>query len=184
MGFSDHTQGKRNPKGKVSRRKNNCFNLIHRRDSGEPRRWATWTTRVIHINHLGGLFIKLSKQEQIRQIGETESAPIQSVKHSSEIKNPREENSFRGFYWVGLPGFEPRQTEPKPVVLPLHHSPNLLRFLLKSGAKIGLCFQTSKLCTIFFLFNLIFCVFISQSIRNSSSYRVERANISHPADQL
>lgn len=103
MGFSDHTQGKRNPKGKVSRRKNNCFNLIHRRDSGEPRRWATWTTRVIHINHLGGLFIKLSKQEQIRQIGETESAPIQSVKHSSEIKNPREENSFRGFYWVGLP---------------------------------------------------------------------------------
>ena len=27
---------------------------------------------------------------------------------------------------VGLPGFEPGQTEPKPVVLPLHHSPNLL----------------------------------------------------------
>ena len=29
---------------------------------------------------------------------------------------------------VGLPGFEPGQTEPKPVVLPLHHNPNLSAF--------------------------------------------------------
>lgn len=29
---------------------------------------------------------------------------------------------FRGFF-VGLPGFEPRQTEPKTVVLPLHNNP-------------------------------------------------------------
>ena len=29
---------------------------------------------------------------------------------------------------VGLPRFELGQTEPKPVVLPLHHSPNLCAF--------------------------------------------------------
>lgn len=35
--------------------------------------------------------------------------------------------SFRAFF-VGLPRFELGQTEPKPVVLPLHHSPNLCAF--------------------------------------------------------
>ena len=33
---------------------------------------------------------------------------------------------------VGLPGFEPGQTEPKPVVLPLHHSPNFMCFPWKT----------------------------------------------------
>ena len=32
---------------------------------------------------------------------------------------------------VGLPGFEPRLREPKPLVLPLHHSP--IRYLLSQG---------------------------------------------------
>ena len=40
------------------------------------------------------------------------------------------------FLSVGLPGFEPGKTEPKPVVLPLHHSPIIKCFLLKSGAKV------------------------------------------------
>ena len=30
------------------------------------------------------------------------------------------------FPWVVLPGFEPGMTEPKPVVLPLHHSTILI----------------------------------------------------------
>jgi len=30
-------------------------------------------------------------------------------------------NSTKGAYFVDLPGFEPRQTESKSVVLPLHH---------------------------------------------------------------
>lgn len=33
-----------------------------------------------------------------------------------------------GLKTVGLPRFELGQTEPKPVVLPLHHSPNLCAF--------------------------------------------------------
>ena len=45
---------------------------------------------------------------------------------------------------VGLPGFEPGKTEPKPVVLPLHHSPIIRCFLLKSGAKIVLSRELSK----------------------------------------
>ena len=31
------------------------------------------------------------------------------------------------FLFVGPPGFEPRKTEPKSVVLPLHHGPFFLR---------------------------------------------------------
>ena len=33
---------------------------------------------------------------------------------------------FDRFFLVGLPRFELGQTEPKPVVLPLHHSPILI----------------------------------------------------------
>ena len=47
------------------------------------------------------------------------------------------------------PAFEPGQTEPKPVVLPLHHSPNFRCFLLKSGAKIWLSAIRSKYSTVF-----------------------------------
>ena len=36
------------------------------------------------------------------------------------------------FFFVGLLGFEPRQTESKSVVLPLHHNP-----VIYSAAKIG-----------------------------------------------
>ena len=36
------------------------------------------------------------------------------------------------FKFVGLPGFEPGQTEPKPVVLPLHHNPIIMRFPQKA----------------------------------------------------
>ena len=36
---------------------------------------------------------------------------------------------------VGLPGFEPRQTESKSVVLPLHHNPIFPHFF--GSAKIG-----------------------------------------------
>ena len=45
---------------------------------------------------------------------------------------------------VGLPGFEPGKTEPKPVVLPLHHSPIIKCFLLKSGAKVVQSCEFSK----------------------------------------
>ena len=40
-------------------------------------------------------------------------------------------NNVAGLFCVGLPGFEPGQTEPKPVVLPLHHSPIISTFLRK-----------------------------------------------------
>ena len=39
-------------------------------------------------------------------------------------------------FFVVLPGFEPGQTEPKPVVLPLHHRTILICSLLKSSAKL------------------------------------------------
>ena len=44
------------------------------------------------------------------------------------------------FLLVVLPGFEPRLTEPKPVVLPLHHRTIAICFLFKSVAKIRSCF--------------------------------------------
>ena len=41
------------------------------------------------------------------------------------------------FFVVVPRGFEPRQTEPKPVVLPLHHRTILCAFFWKSCAKIS-----------------------------------------------
>ena len=67
---------------------------------------------------------------------------IYSYQQIYEKQKPSKLNRFGGFLAlnirrkVGLPGFEPGQTEPKPVVLPLHHNPNFKCFLLKSGAKI------------------------------------------------
>ncbi len=43
------------------------------------------------------------------------------------------------------PGFEPRLTEPKPGVLPLHHGTIIEVLHFKSGAKITLFFVFSKL---------------------------------------
>ena len=54
--------------------------------------------------------------------------------YSDATKKPTKTCEFSGFLAVidgivvGLPGFEPGQTEPKPVVLPLHHSPNIGAF--------------------------------------------------------
>ena len=38
--------------------------------------------------------------------------------------------------WVVLPGFEPGMTEPKPVVLPLHHSTILYAFCVRGVREI------------------------------------------------
>lgn len=50
---------------------------------------------------------------------------------------------------VGSPGFEPRMTEPKPVVLPLHHDPIALQ-------KYALFSNAPSLRRIFFVFDLHF----------------------------
>ena len=74
----------------------------------------------------------------------------------NEIKKSR---FITGFFYlktmlcVGLPGFEPRQTEPKPVVLPLHHSPNIMKLSLESDAKITHLIDN---------FQIIFCFFSLQ----------------------
>ncbi len=47
-------------------------------------------------------------------------AQLQSVIAKQTKKELPLNNSF---FLVGLPGFEPRQTEPKTVVLPLHNNP-------------------------------------------------------------
>ena len=49
---------------------------------------------------------------------------------------------------VGPTGLEPIMTEPKPVVLPLHHGPILSNF----GAKVVVFCSTTKFFSIFFLF--------------------------------
>ena len=64
------------------------------------------------------------------------------------MKNPHNENCED--FNVGLPGFEPGQTEPKPVVLPLHHSPIIIVLSLKSDAKVVLFLFSSKLFVEFF----------------------------------
>ena len=53
--------------------------------------------------------------------------------------------------FVVLPGFEPGQTEPKPVVLPLHHRTILICSLLKSGAKIWVFGVIAKFFSVFCL---------------------------------
>ena len=60
------------------------------------------------------------------------------------------------FAIVGLPRFELGQTEPKPVVLPLHHSPNInqlmqMLILSKSDAKVRFFAIRSKYISVFFL---------------------------------
>ena len=40
---------------------------------------------------------------------------------SDLIIKQKERSGFETLFYVDLPGFEPRQTEPKSVVLPLHH---------------------------------------------------------------
>ena len=44
------------------------------------------------------------------------------------MSNKKEDKIYTYPLFVGLLGFEPRQTESKSVVLPLHHNPNLPRF--------------------------------------------------------
>lgn len=77
-----------------------------------------------------------------------------------QIKKPRI-YFIRGFYTilqkvVVLPRFELRQTEPKTVVLPLHHRTNTGCFLLKSGAKIEVCPEICKYFGTFFHQLLLF----------------------------
>ena len=52
---------------------------------------------------------------------------------------------------VGLPGFEPGQTEPKPVVLPLHHSPNFSAFFRNAWQRYYLFTLSSKFSLTFFV---------------------------------
>ena len=59
---------------------------------------------------------------------------LECCKKTTIMKKDRD-NKITVFF-VGLPGFEPRQTEPKTVVLPLHNNPILMPFL-KGSAKIG-----------------------------------------------
>lgn len=54
---------------------------------------------------------------------------------------------MRGFF-VGLLGLEPRMTEPKSVVLPLHHRP------------VPFCDQTTACCTLFAGANVVHNFFI------------------------
>ena len=58
-----------------------------------------------------------------------------------------------GLKTVGLPRFELGQTEPKPVVLPLHHSPIINHYVLslESGAKIRFSCNIFQIFSHFFL---------------------------------
>ena len=58
---------------------------------------------------------------------------MKSEKMRKQVKSKKRQQRMyiRGLFLkndVGLPRFELGQTEPKPVVLPLHHSPNLWAF--------------------------------------------------------
>ena len=57
---------------------------------------------------------------------------------------------IKNLFEVVLPGFEPRQTEPKPVVLPLHHRTILCASFRKSGAKLGVFIYPCKLLAVFY----------------------------------
>ena len=50
----------------------------------------------------------------------------------NHTKTKKDESEDSSLLLVGLPGFEPGQTEPKPVVLPLHHSPIIMCFPRKA----------------------------------------------------
>jgi hypothetical protein len=57
-----------------------------------------------------------------------------------QTKNP----NISAEVFVGLPGFEPRQTESKSVVLPLHHNPIFLTSFVFGSAKIGVLQKNPK----------------------------------------
>ena len=73
-------------------------------------------------------------------------------------KQKRRKLSFPPFLLVGLPGFEPGQTEPKPVVLPLHHSPIISAFLEKRCKDRGFIIFLQIKRTFFFVFRLFSCL--------------------------
>ena len=52
-----------------------------------------------------------------------------------EKKETKSSQEILSTLLVGIPGFEPGKTEPKPVVLPLHHIPILRPLLLKARQK-------------------------------------------------
>ena len=60
---------------------------------------------------------------------------------------------------VGLPGFEPGQTEPKPVVLPLHHSPIIRAFLEKRCKGNAFISYFQIIFDIFFDFSIFYSIF-------------------------
>ena len=72
--------------------------------------------------------------------------------------------SFQQQKRVGRLGFEPGMTEPKPVVLPLHHRP----MHPYAGAKVVKIWQSAKFFTTLLLFNyqqvVILLAFLGQNI--------------------
>lgn len=79
---------------------------------------------------------KLLNKERNAQVCDATKAPslLRSPAHKQKKSK---ENDLR--FFVGLPGLEPRITEPKSAVLPLHHRP-----ILKWGAKIAFAVKSSK----------------------------------------
>ena len=69
-----------------------------------------------------------------------------------DTKKPQE-ISFLRLFCVGLPRFELGQTEPKPVVLPLHHSPNFIAFFRNAWQRYYLFTLSSKFYMSFFFWN-------------------------------
>ena len=77
---------------------------------------------------------------------ERECCTVSAWNKNRNLSNPKKKTAIRLrriAVHVGLRGFEPRQTEPKSVVLPLYYRP--VPFLELGSAKIRLCRKSSKL---------------------------------------
>lgn len=74
--------------------------------------------------------------------------PLCSAASLSIMEEASESHDIRRFMQVVLGGFEPPQTEPKTVVLPLHH-----RTIV--SAKVVIFYSTAKFFTCFFTFTFL-----------------------------
>lgn len=71
------------------------------------------------------------------------------------------------FNFVGVPGLEPGLTEPKSVVLPLHHTPKSTPYIHIPGVRTTKIYQ---LCTKMVQLNVRYAMHISSESRQSQFY--------------
>ena len=105
--------------------------IIGVREAYQRYQQAIYTIIDLFNFSLGIIFIMKGCQKQcLKQfVIQSVAKDLGDTFINEDTNNERApQTMFAGLFRVGLPGFEPGQTEPKPVVLPLHHNPIIMCF--------------------------------------------------------